>query len=252
MPSELAIIIPYRDRAEHLEEFLPYISEFFATDIRRNSRRILIKIIEQSEEREFNRGLLKNIGYLFSKKFCRYVAFHDVDYLPKFADYSKPKGWAAIATKGPEKLVDTHSVTITHDIDSFFGGVVLFRNAAFEKVNGYSNSYWGWGYEDQDLASRCQLLGIPFERRNGEFKLLAHKSNGWDVECGPTIAHMRNLNQFLSRFPVGLPSEIHKETSLMERDGLNDAKFSVIKRTKVSDRFSCRCDLDAELITVSV
>ena len=26
----------------------------------------------------------------------------------------------------------------------------------YYKVNGYSNKYWGWGYEDDDLLFRCK------------------------------------------------------------------------------------------------
>ena len=39
--------------------------------------------------------------------------------------------------------------------DKYFGGVTLFPTKVFEKINGYSNKYWGWGYEDDDLFHRC-------------------------------------------------------------------------------------------------
>jgi predicted glycosyltransferase involved in capsule biosynthesis len=39
--------------------------------------------------------------------------------------------------------------------DKYFGGVTLFPTKIFEKINGYSNKYWGWGYEDDDLFHRC-------------------------------------------------------------------------------------------------
>ncbi|MFP6745147.1 MAG: galactosyltransferase-related protein [Alphaproteobacteria bacterium] len=35
--------------------------------------------------------------------------------------------------------------------ETFFGGVVMFRREDFEAVKGYSNDYWGWGAEDDDL-----------------------------------------------------------------------------------------------------
>jgi predicted glycosyltransferase involved in capsule biosynthesis len=34
------------------------------------------------------------------------------------------------------------------------GGVLNMRTEHFQKVNGYSNLYWGWGAEDDDMAYR--------------------------------------------------------------------------------------------------
>jgi hypothetical protein len=41
----------------------------------------------------------------------------------------------------------------------YFGGVVLFTKEQVEKTNGYSNDYWDWGMEDDDLFWRCKLEG---------------------------------------------------------------------------------------------
>jgi len=40
--------------------------------------------------------------------------------------------------------------------DDYFGGVTMFSKTAFEKINGYSNLYWGWGFEDDDLLFRSK------------------------------------------------------------------------------------------------
>lgn len=37
---------------------------------------------------------------------------------------------------------------------SIFGGVSAIRTDQFVKINGFSNSYWGWGGEDDDLSVR--------------------------------------------------------------------------------------------------
>ena len=37
---------------------------------------------------------------------------------------------------------------------TLFGGVVMFTKSDFEKVNGFSNVFWGWGAEDDNLYQR--------------------------------------------------------------------------------------------------
>ena len=37
---------------------------------------------------------------------------------------------------------------------SIFGGVGSFAKADFERINGFSNMFWGWGGEDDDLYQR--------------------------------------------------------------------------------------------------
>ena len=38
---------------------------------------------------------------------------------------------------------------------SIFGGVGSFTREHFERINGFSNMFWGWGGEDDDLYTRC-------------------------------------------------------------------------------------------------
>lgn len=152
MDNKLGVIVPYRDRKEHLNIFKKHISEYL------NSKGITFEliIVEQSDDKPFNRGKLLNIGFLEAEKLgCRYVVFHDVDMLPIDADYSYSSDVLQLAN---EFISD---VDYTKEIyDGYFGGVTLFPIEKFKSINGYPNDFWGWGFEDDELLRRCVENGI--------------------------------------------------------------------------------------------
>lgn len=145
--SKIGIIVPYRNREKHLEKFIPEISQY----LRKQRIQYEIIIVDQDDNKSFNRGKLLNIGFQKAEELgCTYVAFHDVDMLPIDADYSEVDKPTHIATHFEGEMERTLS-------DSYFGGVTLFPIDDFKKLNGYSNKYWGWGYEDDDLLQRYRL-----------------------------------------------------------------------------------------------
>ena len=44
------------------------------------------------------------------------------------------------------------------------GGVTELTRDQFEMVNGYSNSFWGWGGEDDDMHSRIRIKRMKISR----------------------------------------------------------------------------------------
>jgi beta-1,4-galactosyltransferase 1 len=39
-------------------------------------------------------------------------------------------------------------------MERIFGGATSFRPEVFEWINGYSNEFYGWGGEDDDILNR--------------------------------------------------------------------------------------------------
>lgn len=149
MGNKLGIIVPYRDRYEHLLMFKSAINDYLTS---RNINFELI-IVEQDKAKLFNRGKLLNIGFKQAKKLkCNYIALHDIDMIPVDVDYSYSEVPLLLATQRAS-------------FAEFFSSVVLFPIEYFEKVNGYSNEYWGWGFEDDDLLYRCVVNNIPLEEK---------------------------------------------------------------------------------------
>ncbi len=148
--NKLAIIVPYRDRESHLEVFVPYMQEYL------KEYDYKIFVIEQSDSKPFNRGKLLNVGARIAiKEGFDYFALHDVDMLPlKNVDYSYPETPIHLISK-----VDKEVPFI-----DYFGGVTLFNVHDYKLVNGYSNEYWGWGFEDDDLLYRCIQRNIPLDK----------------------------------------------------------------------------------------
>ena len=108
-----------------------------------------IFIVEQSDDKPFNRGKLLNVGFKSAcDKGCDYFVFHDVDMLPEDVDYSYSDKPLHLATHLQEHDYET-------TFFDYFGGVTMFTKEDFKTINGFSNEYWGWGFEDDDLLVRC-------------------------------------------------------------------------------------------------
>lgn len=161
MEKKLSIIVPYRNREEHLEIFLKTIKE----KINVNNYDILI--VEQDNQKPFNRAKLLNIGFDLKKNESDYFCFHDVDMMPEEADYSyvtqPTHGFHAIKHLGYKLSANSN-----------YGGVNFFNKEDFIKINGYSNEFWGWGGEDNDLLFRVKNKGFHLHRRLGKFDNLLH------------------------------------------------------------------------------
>ena len=199
MQKKLGVIVPYRDREEHLAIFKKEITRFLS------SRKIPFEIIvvNQDNAKLFNRGILLNIGFKYAEELgCDYVVFHDVDLIPRVADYSYPDYPVHLA--GCIKDSETREEKET--FDKYFGGVTMFNMDDFRKINGYSNKYWGWGFEDDDLLLRCEKAELPLEIgrvKNAKQKTKALFFNGINayVKCKNVLNIEKGATIFISFRP---------------------------------------------------
>ncbi len=215
MSEKLAIIVPYRDRAEHLKKFLPAMEESELLE----GIDYEILIVEQEVGKPFNRGKLLNIGAIQSHT-ASYYCFHDVDMLPITSDYSYvpvPTHLAAEAEQFGFKL----------PYQGYFGGVTLFDKHSFIKVNGYSNDYWGWGAEDDDVMFRCLVNDIRPSRKNGKYRSLDHK------RVILQNLYEENLKKYFEFKNAPNREKIIKD---IKSDGLTTLEYEVLEEINLEDR----------------
>ena len=237
--KRLNIVVPFRARDAHLQRFVGHLRAYFARDKVAREIPYSVLIIEQESGLPFNRGALKNIGFVLGREHCDYTAFHDVDYLPIWADYTFADTFTAIVWYGAEwrPIIPGRPWPCTiHDKSSFFGGVVLVPNASFEHVDGYANSYWGWGYEDTDLANRFVAKKITPGRRTGTFHALDHVSEGYDIDAKLTPIASANQQLFISRWSTaGFSISGQRQDHPTANDGLSTLAFEVLQRRSIPD-----------------
>ena len=188
--QNMKVVVAYREsgnsyRGKQLKVFIQQMTTIF--DPMTNLK---IYIIEQESERDdyddlpkylkqpgtemakFNLGRLKNIGYHIASQDSQdaqedskksYYVLSDVDLLPSeglipsYLQYPKNPihlGYLGTRYEEQDKSKKDHT---------FFGGVASFSKEDFEKANGYPNSFWGWGGEDECLNRRLKDVKIKVE-----------------------------------------------------------------------------------------
>ncbi|XP_053406277.1 beta-1,4-N-acetylgalactosaminyltransferase bre-4-like [Mercenaria mercenaria] len=165
----VAIIVPYRDRENHLKVFLRNIHPF----LQQQRLDYGIFVIEMETSKPFNRGLLMNVGFNESRRLYNYncFIFHDVDLLPRDTRNSY------CCSGHPKRMVSVNNKR-NYTKTNYFGGVNAFSKDHFIRVNGFPNMYSGWGREDDDLYHRVlnaklTVQKLPFNV--GRYTNLGHQ-----------------------------------------------------------------------------
>lgn len=158
---DVAVIVPYRGRENQLKSFLHHIHPFLQKQL--ISYRIFV--VEQTYVKNFNRGKLMNIGYVEAMKIHKFhcFIFHDVDLLPLVE-----KNIYGCTLKPRHLSASINSWRYNLKYSTAFGGVTAMLQKHFIQINGFSNLYFGWGGEDDDLIERYLIDLSLLECKGGE------------------------------------------------------------------------------------
>jgi hypothetical protein len=152
---KLVFIVPYRDRVPHKTFFTEYMTNVVMRGYTRDHD-YSIFFVHQTDNRPFNRGAMKNIGFLAIK--YRYPSeyknmtfvFNDVDTVPY--------------ANGIINYETSHG-TIKHFYGFHYalGGMFSIKGSDFERIGGFPN-FWAWGCEDNCIYDRAISGGILVDR----------------------------------------------------------------------------------------
>ncbi|XP_051715645.1 beta-1,4-galactosyltransferase 1 isoform X2 [Ctenopharyngodon idella] len=208
--QKVAMIIPFRNRDEHLKYWLYYLHPI----LQRQQLDYGVYVINQGGKETFNRAKLLNIGYAEALKEYDYdcFVFSDVDLIPMddrnlYKCYNQPRHLSVSMDKFGFRLPYTQ----------YFGGVSSLSKEQFLKINGFPNNYWGWGGEDDDIYNRLTSRGMTVSRPDsiiGRCRMIRHerdKQNDPNPQRFDRIAHTRET---------------------MTRDGINSLTYTVVQIEK--------------------
>jgi hypothetical protein len=216
---KLGVCVPYRNRKEHMDIFVPHVSKF----LEKTGIEHTIYLAHQSDDKLFNRGLMKNIAahHAFEDG-CDYIVWHDIDMIPEdeSCDYSFP-------TDNPQHIaVRISQSDYQLKYEEYFGGAVIFSKEQVERTNGYSNDYWDWGMEDDDLFWRCVMEGYAEKTKldyseekyvanfNGLNSKIEFRPNIEQKNCisnSHTISILVKAEQQIEKVPIWLVGDSNRQ-----------------------------------------
>ncbi|XP_023931540.1 beta-1,4-N-acetylgalactosaminyltransferase bre-4 isoform X1 [Lingula anatina] len=206
--SRVIIIIPYRDRLDHLKRWLHHYHPI----LKRQLLDYRVVVTEQYGNGIFNKGRIMNAAFLECRKAYRFdcVIFHDVDMLLE-NDLNMYVCGNDTTPKHLSPAVDQFHYKLFYL--GLVGGVLAIPVNTFVKVNGYSNQFWGWGGEDDDMWERFVAVNATVKRPPltiGRYTMNKHASR-------------RGQANYTMIYPL-----LKTSRSRMRSDGLNNISYSLV------------------------
>jgi hypothetical protein len=183
----IIFIIPYRNRPEQkfvFEKYMSYIMEDY------NKTEYELFFIEQKDKCDFNRGALKNIGFIaMREKYPEHYksitfVFNDVDTFP----YKK-----GVLDFKTQKGILKHFFGFKNTL----GGIFSVNGTDFERVLGFPN-FWTWGYEDNVIYNKVLKDTSLSVDRSCFFPIFDHHI----VHMTDSLKRTINMNQYDDKDPI--------------------------------------------------
>ena len=205
-------VVPYRDREQHKSFFLRQMS-YLLEDWDKDTYEILF--VHQNNTQRFNRGAMKNAGFIYAKKTYPHYkeitfVFNDVDTLPykkDLLDYNVKPG----------------EIKHYYGFKYTLGGIFAIKGGDFEKINGFPNLFT-WGWEDTVIYERALENNLTVNRDQfyhiGDMNIL-------HLVDGNKNVSVRTFNDYKNK----------KIT-----DGLNRLLKVEMVKTEMLDVYSFQCD----------
>ena len=226
---KLGVCVPYRNREAHLKEFIPRVGKFLED----RGIEYCMYFGHQVDDKLFNRGAMKNIAAKQAfEDGCDYVVWHDIDMIPEDdnCDYSYP-------AESPRHIavnISKHNYHLKYE--DYFGGAVLFTREQVEKTNGYSNEYWDWGMEDDDLFWRCILEGyvdtkyVDYQGTGKSFLRFNGSNSYIKIPCSPTLDELTQKSHTVSILVRSFQQEEKMSIYLIGAEDKNYVEYPIFRR----------------------
>lgn len=199
-----AIIVCYRNRPKQLQTFLYHMHSF----LQKQNIHYQIYVIEQTFNNEFNRGKLFNVGYreVTMRTLAGCFIFHDVDLMPE--NINNIYG----CTNCPRHMSSSINIfNYNLPYHTIFGGAIAMTRKQYHDINGFSNVFYGWGGEDDDMFNRVYNAGYKVCRYQSfvsRYTMLTHHKET------PNKNRMKQLRNGSKRFKT---------------DGVNSVTYNLLK-----------------------
>ena len=263
--QSVAIIVPYRDREHMFSPFLFHMHSF----LQKQHREYCIILAEQADQGQFNRAKIFNAGFEWTLNKHKFWSdpkfnpgkkpdcfiFHDIDLLPEdiknlygCLGYSsnhmcdKYNAWSYETQRNPGGTVSA-------------GGAISVSTWQYKAINGHSNRYWGWGYEDHEASVRFRAynatadINVPSDRQrhndfmneiitgitdeSGDVGMMRADKFGYYTQLshGRGFTNSKNSHQFFEKSGLTMPTRPSNVGWWIAYDGLNTNFYQAVRET---------------------